>query len=184
MRTFVLLLTLAAPLLVLTPAAADQDDPRLDSLFAVLHTTDSQARARAVERAIWQAWTDHGETVPNEAMQRGIAAMGVRRLDDALEIFSELVELAPDYAEAWNKRATVHFLLGQLDQSVADVDRTLSLEPRHFGALSGLGQIRLAQRDLEAALQAFEQAQRVNPHLVGNQQIIDTLRERVLGNEL
>ncbi len=184
MRTFVLMLTLAAPLLLVTPAGADQQDPRLDSLFGVLQTTDSEARARVTERAIWEAWTSHGETAPSDAMRRGIAAMNIRRLDDALAIFSELVELAPDYAEAWNKRATVLFLLGELDQSAADVDRTLSLEPRHFGALSGLGQIRLAQRDLEAALRAFEQAQRVNPHLVGNQQIIDTLRERVLGNEL
>lgn len=166
------------------PAAADQADPRLDELFAVLHTTDSTRNARRAEQAIWAVWIDHQDAQRRAAMARGIAAMNSQRLTDALTIFDGLIEVAPDYAEAWNKRATIYFLMGDYDASIADIDRTLDLEPRHFGALSGLGQIRIAQRDPEGALRAFEDALLVNPHMLSTQSIVDALRERLEGNEL
>ncbi len=166
------------------PAAADQADPRLDQLFAVLHTTQSTTRARQAEQAIWAVWIDHDDDRRQQVMTRGIAAMNSQRLADALAIFDELVELAPDYAEAWNKRATIYFLMGDFDASIADIDRTLDLEPRHFGALSGLGQIRIAQRDPAGALRAFEDALLVNPHMTGTRGLVEALRERLQGNEL
>ena len=182
MRAVLIALILA--LFTAGPAVADQDDPRLDELFAILHTTDSAANARRAEQAIWAVWIDHQDTARRDTMVRGIAAMNGQRLDEALAIFDELVVDAPDYAEAWNKRATIYFLLGEFEASIADIDRTLDLEPRHFGALSGLGQIRIAQRDPAGALRAFEDALLVNPHMASTRSFVDALRERLQGNEL
>lgn len=175
-----------AALLVLpfTAAGADQTDPRLDRLFAVLQTTDSDREARQAERLIWSIWIQNDDPAAESSMSNGIEAMSRNRLEDALAIFDRLVNESPDFAEGWNKRATVNFMLGNFEQSIADVIHTLDLEPRHFGALSGLGQISLAQRDEAAALAAFEDALAVNPRLTGSRQIIDTLRSRVEGEPL
>ena len=99
-------------------------------------------------------------------------------------VFDDLVDIAPEYAEAWNKRATVHFLLGNLADSIADVDVTLDLEPRHFGALSGLGQIELQLGDPAAALSAFEAALLMHPHLPGTRDLNTQLRRNLGRNSL
>ncbi len=174
----------AAILLPIATASADQRDPRLDRLFAVLQTTDNDREARQAEQLIWAIWIQTDDAGAQSTMTNGIEAMSSNRLDQALAIFDRLVAEAPDFAEAWNKRATVHFLLGNLDESIADVAHTLDLEPRHFGALSGLGQINLAQRDEASALAAFEDAIAVHPYLVGTRAIVDALRGRVRGDPL
>ena len=165
-------------------AGADQTDPRLDELFAVLQTSDDPAALWSAHNEIWQRWIDNDDETLAALMQQGIELMDQQRLGEALKVFDDLVDLAPNYAEAWNKRATVHFLLGNLADSAADVDVTLDLEPRHFGALSGLGQIELARGNPEAALEAFEAALRVHPHLPGTREIIEQLRRRLGRNSL
>ncbi len=160
-------------------AAADQNDPRLDRLFAVIQTSDQPARARVAERAIWSIWLETEDADALAIMERGVDAMRESRLEDALAEFDTLVEAAPDFAEAWNKRATVHYMLGNLDESIADVEETLALEPRHFGALSGLGQIQILKRDDAAALDAFEQALAVHPHLANTKGIVEALRRSI-----
>ena len=160
-------------------AAADQNDPRLDRLFAVIQTSDQPGQARAAEQLIWSIWLETADPDHSAIMDRGVDAMRERRLQDALTEFDELVAAAPDFAEAWNKRATVHYLLGNLDESIADVEETLSLEPRHFGALSGLGQIQILKQDDVAALDAFEQALAVHPHLTNTKGIIEALRRSI-----
>lgn len=174
----------ALVLLPLGAASADQRDPRLDRLFAVLQTTQSDREARQAEQLIWAIWIQSDDPAAQSSMTNGMEAMSRNRLDDALAIFDRLVTEVPDFAEGWNKRATVHFMLGNIEQSIADVDHTLDLEPRHFGALSGLGQISLAQRDEVSALAAFEDALAVNPRLAGTQAIIEALRSRVRGDPL
>jgi len=160
-------------------ARADQTDPRLDELFAVLQTSDDPAALWSANTEIWQIWISNDDAKLAKLMDRGIALMEQERFEAALRVFDDLVAVAPDYAEAWNKRATAHFLLGHLADSRADVDVTLKLEPRHFGALSGLGQIELLRGDPEAALAAFEAALRVNPHLPGTRTVIDHLRQEL-----
>ena len=165
-------------------AGADQNDPRLDELFAILQTSSDPVALSAAHTEIWEIWTRNDDAELNALMEEGIVMMSRRRLDEALAIFDNLVDIAPDYAEAWNKRATVHFMLGNYADSIADVDVTLNLEPRHFGALSGLGQIELQQGDPAAALSAFEAALRVHPHLPGTRAVIDQLRRGLDRNSL
>ena len=165
-------------------AGADQRDPRLDALFAVLQTSSDPSAWSAAHGKIWEIWTGHDDAELNSLMEQGIVLMSRRRLGEALKVFDDLVDIAPDYAEAWNKRATVHFLLGNLADSIADVDATLDLEPRHFGALSGLGQIQMQRGDPEAALSAFEAALRMHPHLPGTRGIIQQLRRNLGRNSL
>ena len=165
-------------------AGADQKDPRLDRLFAVLQTSSDPSALSAAHGEIWEIWTGHDDTELFALMEQGIVLMNRRRLGEALKVFDDLVDIAPNYAEAWNKRATVHFLLGNLADSIADVDVTLELEPRHFGALSGLGQIEIQRGDPEAALSAFEAALQVHPHLPGTRDIIQQLRRGLGRNSL
>ncbi|MDF3073390.1 MAG: hypothetical protein K0S54_1057 [Alphaproteobacteria bacterium] len=172
------LLVVAAALLFAAPAGATQDDPQLQPLFARLQATADPGEGEALQAAIWTAWTATENKEAARMMAIGIIAMGQDRLDDALSTFDALVEAAPDFAEAWNKRATVHYLMGNLDESVADIERTLALEPRHFGALSGLGLIYQEVEKWDAALRAYEAALKVNPHLPTVRVTVEALRKK------
>jgi tetratricopeptide (TPR) repeat protein len=163
-------------------AAADQQDQRLDGLFARLQTTSSRAEAQAAEQQIWQIWIESDDGEANRLMHGGIAAMASRQHALALDFFDRLVERAPGFAEGWNKRATVYYLMGNYRASVLDIERTLELEPRHFGALSGLGLIYDAIEDPAAALRSFEAAVAINPHLAGTRQRIEELRRQLRGS--
>ncbi|MBM3560454.1 MAG: hypothetical protein FJX53_11380 [Alphaproteobacteria bacterium] len=166
------------------PAAADQNDPRLDGLFESLHLPGSAERARQIEMQIWSIWMEADDPQWEALMQRGLAAMHARDLPAALAIYTDLVQRAPGFAEAWNKRATVYFLMGEIKASLADVERTLALEPRHFGALAGAGQINLQRGLLRGAYLAFHRALEINPHLKGPQMFIEMLRDEVEGKPL
>lgn len=163
---------------------ADQEDPRLEALFAELAVTGSADRAAALESRIWTIWLEPppGREVA-VALQRGLRMMALGQGHDAMRAFDAVVALAPDFAEGWNKRATVRYVLGDLAGSVEDIRRTLALEPRHFGALSGLGLIRLAQDKPREALSAFEAALKIHPNLSGLQDI-EALRDKVHGKPL
>jgi tetratricopeptide (TPR) repeat protein len=164
------------------PALADQQDLRLEGLFARLQATSSRPEAQAAQQQIWQIWIECDDSLADRLMQGGIQAMASRQHGLALQYFDRLVERAPDFAEGWNKRATVHYLLDDYEASVLDIERTLELEPRHFGALSGLGMIYDAIGKPAAALRSFEAAVAINPHLDGTRQRIDTLRRQLRGS--
>lgn len=164
------------------PALADQQDARLQVLFARLQATSSQAEAQVAQQQIWQIWIESDDSLANRLMRNGIEAMASRQHALALQYFDRLVERAPDLAEGWNKRATVHYLMEDYQASVLDIERTLELEPRHFGALSGLGMIYDAIGEPAAALRSFEAAVAINPHLDGTRQRIDVLRRQLRGS--
>ncbi len=138
---------------------------RLGGLFARLATAASAHEAGEIEREIWSAWLATDDEAAAPWLQRGLAAMAARDFTAALLAFDRVVELAPGFAEGWNKRATLHWLHGALERSVADIDRTLALEPRHFGALSGLAMIREAQGRPFEALEALERLLHIYPRL-------------------
>ncbi len=176
---------IALALLVLAFAAqAAQNDARLDGLFARLKSAANPVEARLVEEAIWQIWLISNDARTDALMARGIVAMDRGANARALAAFDDIVKILPGFAEGWNKRATVHYLMGSYEASLGDIVRTLALEPRHFGALSGRGLVNLALGREEAALEAFEAALRIHPHLPGAKSHIKALRERLKGKAI
>ena len=149
------------------PVQAIQNDKRLNFLFDHLSTTENQYEAQSIEAAIWKIWIENKDEEISNAMSHGIAAMHSGQLELALDYFDKVIKLGPKFAEGWNKRATVYYLLGRYQHSIEDIAQTLLLEPRHFGALSGLGLINLAIGHIDAAKMAFEKALEINPHLTG-----------------
>jgi hypothetical protein len=139
---------------------------RLNELFARLATEPSANEAQMLEDEIWDLWTSHPDPTANVLMQQGIAAIAGRRWEMAGQRLDQLVVAQPLWPEAWNKRATLKFLTGQLHESARDIRRTLQLEPRHFGALSGFVQICLRLSDPASALFVARQALRLHPHLL------------------
>lgn len=187
MKNFCATVTTIAALLIVgiaAPVHADQNDNRLDTLFGRLHQTESFVEATKIVQQIWVVWTEFEEEDTHEAMLRGVDAMAGADYDAALAIFDEVIRMHPAFAEAWNKRATVYYLMGRLEESLNDVAVTLDLEPRHFGALSGKGMIMMAQGNFTQAIEAFERALETNPHMPGVRMRIEKLQEELDKNAI
>ena len=154
---------------------SDQRDPRLDALFDALASAPSEAEAVTVEQQIWSIWIDAGDPALNQKMSDGAQAMDRGDAGAALYAFDAVIAARPDFAEGWNRRATLYFLMRRFADSVADIEKTLALEPRHFGALSGLALIREAQNEPFQALEALEQVTRIHPRMPHLKQRVDDL---------
>ena len=163
----------------LADARADQTDPRLKSLFESLKTAPSPEAAAPVEGKIWEIWSESGDDSLDRAFAIGSKAMSIGDMLTALRIFDSIVKKAPNFAEGWNKRATVYYLMGDYKASLADIDRTLELEPHHFGALAGLGLVNIGLEREEAALDAFERVLRVAPQSESAKQNIEAVKQRI-----
>jgi tetratricopeptide (TPR) repeat protein len=163
---------------------AGQDDPRLDGLFERLHATDSEDEAQILQSFIWSIWVEANDDELNRLMYEGTRAMQVGDLDLAAKMFSDVIKIAPEFAEGWNKRATVYYLIGEYDKSIADCMAVLDLEPRHFGALSGLGLIYTSKQDDENALHWFNEALAQNPHMPSIRQQAEELEEKLNGQAI
>lgn len=148
-----------------TLSAADAPT-RLDALLEQLRTAGDLAEAQRLERQIWTLWLTYEGADPlvPDLLRRGNAALQQRDYTVAEAAFTAVVERAPDFAEGWDRRAVVRFLRGDCDGAVRDIDRTLALEPRHFGALFGLGLCRTVQGYHQAALDAFERVLALDPN--------------------
>lgn len=165
--------------LIAAAPRADQTDPRLGGLFADLQAAPSAMAAAELEGRIWSIWSETGDAELDKIYEIGNQAMALGDLATALKVFDALVARAPDFAEGWNKRATIHFMLGNYRDSIADIDRTLALEPHHFGALSGLGLVNLQLDRDEAALDAFERVLRVSPQSATARANIEYVKQRI-----
>ena len=144
---------------------------------------DQLGRAQSMEQAnpiveeLWKEWTSaHNNEDEKALMANGISAMSKGNLDRAENIFTKLIEVNPNFTEAWNKRATLRFMLWDFEGSLKDVEKVLTLEPRHFGALSGLGMIHLRLGDPERALKAYEDLVNIFPSNADAVQKIITLK--------
>jgi len=140
------------------------DDTAL--LFKRLHDESGFVRGFA-ERGLWLLWSRSGDGDVDRAMARGVEQMEAGQFAESIATFSEVIRRRPDFAEAWNKRATVYYLAGEPEKSLADCDQVLKRNPRHFGALSGIGQIYFRLEEYEKAIQWWRRALEVNPNMVG-----------------
>lgn len=146
-------------------AAESTRDALLDQRFAELKQAQGEQSAREIEQEIWKLWMISGNADIDALMQQTLAARRWGDYDKALGLLDHVTEIDPEYAEAWNQRATLHFLRGDYGQSLEAVARTLELEPRHFGAMAGRGIIRLRQGKSALAIQNIKAALQYHPFL-------------------
>ena len=199
---------LVAAMLATAPALAfAQDDPRalpkkppeapaklpkvgadktrgLDFLFGALKAAPDEASAKHVEARIWAMWLQTPSDTAALLMARAKAAMDAQQADVALKLLDAIIKLRPDYTEAWNRRATLYYLQNNYARSLADIQQVLAREPRHFGALAGLGMIMQDLGDDKRALDAFRKALDINPHLEKVPELVKQLGEKVEGREI
>lgn len=155
----------------------------LDDLFARLPDADAR-QAEKIEREIWIEWSKSGSAAMDLLLERGRTAMAAGMPDVAVEHLTALIDHAPDFAEGWNARATAYFQTGDLGPSVSDIGHVLTLNPRHFGALSGLGMIFEQLDQPQKALEVYRAALAINPHLNDVQESIERLEKTVAGQDL
>ena len=156
----------------------------LDFLFGALKAAPDEASAKHVEARIWAMWMQTPSDTAALLMMRAKAAMDAQNIDVALKLLDSVVKLRPDYVEAWNRRATLYYLKNDYVHSMEDIQQVLIREPRHFGALAGLGMIMQDIGDDKRALDAFRKALAVNPYLEKVPELIKTLSEKVEGRDI
>jgi tetratricopeptide (TPR) repeat protein len=184
MRRTAWLAVLLGSVLVAMTARADQTDTRLEPLFEVLRASDDLGKVGSAEEAIWNIWMESGDDEADELLRQGSIQMQFRQFGAALSMFNAVIEAQPDFAEGWNKRATLFYLMGEYQRSIADCERTLELEPRHFGALFGLGLIYNELEQETKAIAALERALMVHPHLRNAPEFILQLKAKLKSREV
>jgi tetratricopeptide (TPR) repeat protein len=156
----------------------------LDFLFGALKVAPDQASAKHVEGRIWALWTQTSSDTTMLLMTRAKTAIEKKQIDVALKLLDKVVKLKPDYVEGWNRRATLYYLQNDYAKSLADIREVLTREPRHFGALAGLGMIMQEVGDDKRALDAFRKALEINPHLEKLPDMVKSLTEKVEGRPI
>jgi tetratricopeptide (TPR) repeat protein len=154
---------------------------RIDTLFSELKRESNENAARRIASRIQGEWNRSESAVVDLMMQWSQKAIEKKQFDVALDFLDQVTTLAPGYAEGWNRRATVHFLMSNFRKSMSDIDRTLRLEPRHFGALAGLAQIMKDGGNDALALKAYERVLAVYPMMRDAQNQVATLSDKLAG---
>ncbi len=181
--TFLNALLAAAWTIVWSVSLAWADSAKLDELFNRLATADTAAAGR-IEQEIWIEWSKSGSPAMDLLLQRGRAAMEAGDLVTAVDHFTALIDQAPDFAEGYNARATAYFQEGQFGPAVADIARTLSLNPRHFGAMAGFGMILEQTNQPDRALEVYNAALAIHPNLVGVLEAVKRIKTAAHGRDL
>lgn len=165
------------------PAATSQK-ARLDKLFADLKRERNDKAAERIAASIWREWSDSGSASINLMMLWSQKAIEAQKFDVALDFLDQVTTLDPTYAEGWNRRATVHFMMKSYGKSLADIEQTLRLEPRYFGALSGMAQIMADTGHKQAALEAWQRVLAIYPMMRSAQGEVATLSEELAGEAI
>ena len=168
----------------LPPVSHGDPMSNLDTLFAALKIAPDDDSARAIEQRIWAVWMISGSDTCNLLMSRVKAATAAKDYDLALKLLDAVVEIKPDYVEGWNQRATIYYLKDDYGHAIADIGQVLKREPRHFGALSGLGVILQEIGDDKDALKAYRDALKIDPHLEHIPDVVKELSVKVEGREI
>jgi tetratricopeptide (TPR) repeat protein len=156
----------------------------LDFLFGALKAAPDEASAKHVEARIWAIWIQTPSDTAALLMARAKTAVDGQKIDVAIKLLDSVVKLRPDYIEAWNRRATLYYMKNDYARSLADIREVLTREPRHFGALAGLGMIMQEVGDEKRALEAYRKALAVNPHLEKIPDQVKSLTEKVEGRDI
>src|ERR1700709_934272 len=156
----------------------------LDFLFGALKAAPDEASAKHVEARIWALWLQTPSDTAALLMARAKAAMDAKQMEVALKLLDAVVKLRPEYVEGWNRRATLYYLQNDYAHSLEDIEQVLVREPRHFGALAGLGMIMQDLGDEKRALDAFRKALAVDPYLEKVPELVKTLTEKVEGRDI
>lgn len=162
----------------------DERNRNIDFLFGALKVAPDDASAKAVEDRIWALWASSGSDTANLLMSRAKKAADDEEFDLSIRLLSAVIELDPGFTEAWNRRATVYFLQKDYVNAAADIAKVLAREPRHFGALAGLGLILQDTGDDRHALQAYRRALEVYPRLKGIDEKVKALTQKVDGKDI
>ena len=157
-------LTIFLIFLMVSISQADQNDPKLEILFNDLSQTQSEMKAQPIILEIWSIWSVAIDTKTQEKFDAGNQLMSKRQYEESILMFSDAINLQPTFAEAWNKRATVNYIIGNYEESISDIFSTLELEPRHFGALDGLAQIYMLQNKYFKAVQVYRKILEILPY--------------------
>jgi tetratricopeptide (TPR) repeat protein len=172
-------LVVALVLAGLNSATAQQPAAELDTLFAKLRDPAAGSEVLRIEPEIWSLWMQGGNAADNDKLALATASMNLGALPLAEKQLNELLATSQNFSEAWNKRATLYFMMGRLDDSLADIVKVLDLEPRHFGALSGRGMILQRQGKNAEALAAYKEALSMNPNMAGARIAVQQLEKLV-----
>ncbi|WP_417419038.1 hypothetical protein [Hoeflea sp.] len=169
-----------------SPATGTSAQPAntLDTLFAELKREPDEIEARRISERIWAKWRDSGSATANLLMQWADKAVAENKNGLALDLLDQVVVLMPDYPEAWNRRATLNYALGNHDKSMADISRVLMLEPRHFGAIAGMAAILSAAGNDELELRAWEQMLEIYPANRQAQTRLGELADKLTGSKI
>ncbi|TGE16105.1 tetratricopeptide repeat protein [Hymenobacter elongatus] len=151
----------------------------LDDLFAQLRVATAPAEIEALQNGIWHLWLITGNVQLDKQLETGLRALAAADYTQAIGIFTQLLEERPDFAEAWNKRATAYYLRGEYRASLLDIAQTLQREPRHFGALSGWATILHVLGDYRGALRVLKRLEVLCPHLPGLRARLHDLRDQL-----
>lgn len=167
------------------PKAPKGDRMRnIDFLFDALKAAPDAEIAKQVENRIWAIWLASGSDTADLLMNRVRAAIEAKDTRLAVQLLDSIIEIKPDYLEAWNRRATLFFAMKDYGRAMADIQEVLNREPRHFGALAGLGMILEEVGEDKQALEAFRKALAVNPHMQKIPEHVKALAEKVEGRDI
>ena len=175
-------------LLFFSNVNAEERKSELDNLFKQLKNSKAQ-RAIDIENRIWKIWSIHPSNDRRgnrltELLAQGSFLMSEKELNRAYEIFSQIILVDPNWSEAWNKRATVLYLLGRYERSQKDIDEVLRLEKRHFGALSGQGLVQTELKNYEKAINSYKKVQKIYPSMQAPKVMIPRLKELIKGQSI
>ena len=161
-------------------AESKDRDVKLNQLFEQLKKSNNYSIAFEIEIKIWNIWSTH-PTHDNltQSLEEGSGLMSRGELEAAYRIFSTIIESAPDWAEGWNKRATILYLMGRYQDSLKDIDEVLKRESRHFGALSGQGLVQTKLKNYEKAIQSYQTVQKIYPSLRAAKVMIPQLEKLI-----
>ena len=158
----------------------DQTDQRLDELFLTLQNSNNESVLLETESTIWEIWYESGKEEIDMMMAQAAEAVQTGQLANAEAIYSQVIERLPEFSEGWNRRATVRFYRKNYDASLADIEQTLKLEPRHFGAIWGLGMILGSKQDFSRAILAFERLLEIKPNARDAKPRIELLKQEMV----